>query len=99
MQLAWLTVRLEASIIIEAIGDVRVFLQLKERDTRANRMYRPSWHEDHIASGNLHSKQEVLQSRGFYGGAHFIAAYRTLDSVDNLGSRGSVENIPGFRLA
>ena len=99
MQLAWLAVGLEAPVVVEAISDVGILLQLVEDDARTDRMDRSGGNEDDIARVDLDAPQIVLQPGLGDGLSNFVLGGLLLQPIDDLCAVVSLQDIPRLGLA
>ena len=99
VQLARLAVGLEAPVVVEAVGDVGILLQLVEDDAVADRMDRSGGDQDDIARVDLDTPQVVLQPGLGDGAADFVLGGLLLQPVDDLGAVVGLQDIPRLGFA
>src|SRR5579875_3546265 len=99
MQFARATSRVQAPIIVHAVGDIGVFLELVEQNAAANSVYGTRRHKDHVTGRNRLLVQQRFQPDLLNGASNLVSRAGRLKAVDNARSRRSIKDIPEFSLA
>ncbi len=94
MQFARLALGVASPVIVNAIRQIRVLLNLAQYKPRANRMRRPRRNEDGLARTHSDSLQTLFRSPAADGLLKFLAIHPRFQSDQNLSARPSSRRSP-----
>lgn len=83
-------------IILEAIGDIDIPLDFRQRDARADRMDGARWDEIAVARFHRFPVDPLFQGRVLRGGAELVRGHGTGEADAQSRAGSAVEDIPDF---
>ena len=91
--------RARSAIVVDAIADVGILLNLSEQNALAYRVNRSRRNKNHVAAPRRNSVKHFKERIVFYAGDKFFLRNFFIEAAIQLGIFGGVEDIPHFAFA
>jgi len=85
--------------VVQAVGRVRVLLDLRHHQTREQRVHCARRHMNRVVRADGDALQDLFDAAFGQGTTQGLPGRAGTQAIDNLGSRIGVENVPHLRLA